>query len=201
MSYEPNNKLLGTRSNKICKVQPILEFIIDKVDNCQEIKRLTRYITKTPLKDKGSKYNGEIINQPNLIMTLLNDNNEGNKSLFDTMFNPEMEFKGNLFFIFISPYDVVINNMNCTMYFDISIIGDISYDDLLPHGKRIWKIAEYICDLFDGYTLDNKEGVTEDVGNLTFNINGRISNRRLSKTNNIMHLAIPLEVRYTGMRV
>lgn len=199
--YDPNNKILNTHSNKISKVTPVWKFIIDKIDSCQEIKRLCRYITTTPLSEKGT-FNGKIINQYDLKETLTKSVTEYGqnykKVIYDSLFDPNTQEEGNIVKLFISPF-------NCrnredgkgTMYFKIDILCDEKINSLATYGeKRIYKIAEYICDLFDGYTLDKKDEVSKYVGNLEINMLDDFRYVRDTKTTTNMVLTLPIIIDY-----
>lgn len=201
MSYDPNNKLKGTTSNKLRKVIPVRNIIIKKIDENQNIKRLSRYITKTPLAEKGLSYDGSILMQQDLKYTLTKDSDvEGVKTLFNIMFNPENIETGTIVHIFVSPYNINTGDYG-TMYYDVSIVCDVEYDEILPNNdSRIWKIANEVCDMLDGYTLDMSNPETEDVGNLQFKVVNNATYTRISKTSSMMHLAMVIAVDYVGMR-
>lgn len=200
--YQPNNKNLNTKSNRLSKVTPVWKFILDTIDNCQEIKRLCRYITKTPLINVGTEYNGSIIKQPNLRLTLTESNTEGDKVLFDASFNPDVLTESNNVQIFLSPYDIRHkDNTTGVMHFMLNIVCDEGCNSLVSYGdKRIFQIANYICDLLDGYVLDDTNDVVEDVGNLKIEISGSVSYGRVSKTNNNVVLSMPVKVDFISRR-
>ena len=63
------DKYLGTKSNKFRRVPYIVEYLM-KVIDCQEIRRLCRYYTLDPLADEAFDYDGNLIEQPDLIDSL-----------------------------------------------------------------------------------------------------------------------------------
>ena len=48
-----NNQYMGTKSQKLYRVSPLKNYIVGLIDNNQNIKRLCRYMTKTPTYNKG----------------------------------------------------------------------------------------------------------------------------------------------------
>ncbi len=65
------DKYVGTKSNKFRRVPYIVEYLM-KVIDCQEIRRLCRYYTLDPLAEEALDYNGELVEQPDLLDSLEN---------------------------------------------------------------------------------------------------------------------------------
>ena len=55
-----------SKSVKTSKVSLIEKYICEKIDECQEIKRLCRYMTLDPLELMALDYTNEIVEQPDL---------------------------------------------------------------------------------------------------------------------------------------
>lgn len=199
-----NDKNIGTKSNKISKVTPLWRFIIDRIDECQEIKRLSRYMTKTPLDSAGTTYdNKTTIRQINLTETLLEDVTEGDKVLYDNLFDPEMKDVANHVYIFVYPHTVNIaeDSLRGSMYFGIDVLCNVEFDSLARYGeKRIWKIAEYITEILDSYVIEDSDKICDDVGNVIIKVVSNFTLRRVSKTNNILVLSIPVKVEFITAR-
>ena len=65
--------------------------------------------------------------------------------------------------------------------------------------ERLYEIADRIAQLLDNHTIENME-IVDDIGNVKFQIKGRISEMRLTKTKTITLLTIPIEVSNSVMR-
>ena len=66
-----NNQYMGTKSQKLYRVSPLKNYIVGLIDNNQNIKRLCRSMTKTPTYNKGMTYDNQLIQQPDLVDSLL----------------------------------------------------------------------------------------------------------------------------------
>lgn len=65
-----NAKYLGSQSNKLRRV-PIIEQYLCEIIDCQEIRRLVRYMTLDPLADFALDYNNKLVQQPDLQDSLM----------------------------------------------------------------------------------------------------------------------------------
>ena len=189
-----------TYSQKFRRITAIRKYMLDAIDNDQAIRRLMRYFTTTPLSKKGVTYDGNMINQPDLKTSLKVDTDEGEMCLYTGMFDPDMEtvYKN---YIFIQHYDTyTYDDVMQTTNFNIYILVDDKYNPLKNYGEeRIYEIADRIAQLLDGHTIENDE-IIDEIGNVKFNIKGRISEVRLSKTKTMNLLAIPFEIKNSVMR-
>lgn len=201
MTTDFNNFNNATYSQKFKRITAIRKYISDVMDNDQSLKRLMRYFTTTPLSKRGVSYNGNIIEQPDLITSLKVDTKEGEKCLFTGMFDPDMEtiYKN---YIFIHHYDTdVYNNVIQQTTFDIYVLVDDKYNQLKNYGEeRLYEIADRIAQLLDGHIIENDE-LVDEIGNIKFEIKGRISEVRMSKTKTICLLNIPIEISNSIMRI
>lgn len=189
-----------TYSQKFRRITAMRKYMIDKIDEDQYIKRLMRYFTTTPLAKRGVTYDGKIIEQPDLKTTLKDDTEEGEICLFTGIFDPDMEtiYKN---YIFIQHYDTyTYDNVMQKTNFSIYVLVDDKYNSLKNYGEeRLYEIADRIAQLLDNHTIENME-IVDDIGNVKFQIKGRISEMRLTKTKTITLLTIPIEVSNSVMR-
>ena len=182
MEHGMNNKYLDTKSQKLSRIVPIKNLIIDKIDENQNIKRLCRYMTTTPLLPKGKTYDGKIINQPDLTESLKVDvETKGEAFVSGTVIYPYVSYIGNHLFY-------------------IDVVFPLEYNNIEPYGEeRAYSIAYEILDMFDDLYIE--DDYTRDiVGDIRFKVEGEILNKRLSVTNYAI-LSIPLYVPYTTVRV
>lgn len=196
-----NDKNKNTISNKIRKKSGIEAYITQKIDGIQEVKRLSRYLTKTPLSSKGKNLLNEVVEQPDLIQTLTKDSSEGIKCLYT------MSFKDGLINDKVQPLIFV---HSYTGKFGYSAVGDIQvkvdvlvpsdYDELkYIEEKRMTEIACYIADELDDTFIDDEYWV-EKLGNLKIHLDS-YDEYRLAKTNNINVFSMKFIVQVSNMRV
>lgn len=202
MAYPDFNNLKNaTSSQKFRRITALRKYMLDAIDDDQAIKRLMRYMTKTPLAKKGVQYDGKLIEQPDLTTTLREDTSEGEMVLFTGIFDPDMEtiYKN---YIFIQHYDTyTYDDVMQKTNFNIHILVDDKYNKLKNYGEeRIYEIADRIAQLIDDHTIDD-EDLVDCIGHVQFKIRGRISEMRLSKTKTITLLTIPVEISNSVMRL
>lgn len=190
----------ATSSQKFRRITAMRKYMIDAMDNDQAIKRLMRYFTTTPLAKRGVTYDGKVIEQPDLTTSLKVDTDEGELCLFTGMFDPDMEtiYKNYIFIQHFETYayDDVMQKTN----FYIHVLVDDKYNALKNYGEeRIYEVADRIAQLIDNHTIENCD-LVDEIGNIKFQIKGRISEMRLSKTKTINLLSIPIEVSNSVMR-
>ena len=87
------------RGNKLRKVNFLNNYIVNKIDENQEIKRYVLYGTNNPLGKYGKDLNEKVIAQPDITKSLLNEN-----ALFNNPFNEEILDKEKVCYIFVYPY-------------------------------------------------------------------------------------------------
>lgn len=217
MEHGMNNKYLDTKSQKLSRIVPIKNLIIDKIDENQNIKRLCRYMTTTPLLPKGKTYDGKIINQPDLTESLKVDvETKGEAFVSGTVIYPygftEDVVDRDRLTIYVYCPRTILSTDSRKVYDDrtVSYIGNhlfyidvvfpLEYNNIEPYGEeRAYSIAYEILDMFDDLYIE--DDYTRDiVGDIRFKVEGEILNKRLSVTNYAI-LSIPLYVPYTTVRV
>lgn len=165
-----NNKI-GNKSKKIRLINDIKKDIICKLENIkdphvQELTRLCRYLTKTPLWNKGKTETGEFIKQPDLELPLSKElkNNEDinansrNKILIPYAFSEDLLKEESILIFIQCPRGIFKNHIGKYQY-AIRIAYMMESNILEPYGdERVLEIASRICDMFDGtYTNIEKE--------------------------------------------
>ena len=199
MATNLNNKLLNTTSNKIRKVTVVKKFIMETIDSSQNIRRYMRHITRLPLARKSEDYDNNIKVQNDINTSLLQNGIDGEQCLFSGSFNPDVD-NLKMPYIFVHSSYSTVNGANNTLCFVIYILCPERYNRLANYGEeRIYEIADEIVQLLDGYTLENNDTV-KSVGNLTFDIDGRFDEYRMSKSNDIIVLSIPIKVQNIALR-
>ena len=63
------DKYVGTKSNKFRRAPYVVDYLMQVLD-CQEVRRLCRYLTLDPLADEAMDYDGNIVAQPDLVDSL-----------------------------------------------------------------------------------------------------------------------------------
>lgn len=179
MSYytqEYNNSI--PFSNKIKIIESGKNYIVRTINQNQNIVRLCRYLTKTPLAKRGVDYKGKIIQQPDLECGLLekikdNDYKEVQSRdrilipyAFVDSLQPEEQIK-----IFVDNYNARFGDKYLTgkYLFDVIIAYTATYNILEPYGEeRALKIIDEICkDIDEKY---NDEESQQEIGELKFTV-------------------------------
>lgn len=214
-----NNRYLGTRSSKVRRIVPIKNFIIHKIDTNQNIKRLCRYYTKTPLLNRGVGYDGTVVNQPDLEDSLLkpvhNDLNVSptarNQILTTSVFSGDVLAERQITIYVHHPKSVFNPNMvSGRISYGVDPLGgrhlfmvDIVYPNELNeldsvNQERATEIAGEIIDMLDGIYVDGE--YEEFTGACKLNVEGEITCGRLS-TSGYLILSIPIWVSATTGRI
>lgn len=207
-----NNRYLGTRSSKVRRIVPIKNFIIHKIDSNQNIKRLCRYYTKTPLLNRGVGYDGSVVKQPDLKDSLLKPvSNDSNVSptaqkqiLTPSTFSGDVLAERQVTIYVHNPKSVYNPNMvSGRISYGVDPLGgrhlfmvDIVYPDELNeldsiNQERATEIAGEIVDMLDGVYVH--DGYEEFTGECKLNVEGEITVGRLS-TSGYMIMSIPIWV-------
>ncbi|MEG1309393.1 MAG: hypothetical protein RSA91_01060 [Bacilli bacterium] len=189
MSYftEQHNKNMPI-SNKAKMIQGIKDYIIQKINNNQDIVRLCRYLTKTPLLEIGETYNGELIEQDDinvgLLIPLLDKRDENgvyselpsiqsrDRILIPYAFDDSLMTQQQLY-IFVSNPRTKFSDYYITgeYIFEVIITYSTDYNILEPYGdERVLKILEKFCEDFDDKYNDDKS--QEKIGEIKFSIKG-----------------------------
>lgn len=165
------NEKLSNKSRKMRLMSDIKKDIISKICNLhsvegQELARLVRYLTKTPLWNKGITETNEIVLQPDLLVGIdkvlkenedVSANSRGN-ILIPYAFSEEL-LKEEKILIFIQSPKGVFKNHIGKYQFVLRVAYMDSLNVLEPYGdERALEIASRLCDMFDEtYTSIEKE--------------------------------------------
>jgi hypothetical protein len=209
-----NAKYLGSQSNKLRRV-PIIEQYLCEIIDCQEIRRLVRYMTLDPLADFALDYNNKLIQQPDLQDSLMQvalhdivSNGTDGVALDNHMFTNEvMDSSRVLIFVYCS--DIVFSegaskfgssSMGYQL-FTVDIVYPLAVDRLCDGLKRSWAIATIITDRVDEMSVTNPEYV-KNIGNIKFEFKEqRASNRKLAPNTDLGILSIPFVVSVPSGRI
>ena len=209
-----NAKYLGSQSNKLRRV-PIIEQYLCEIIDCQEIRRLVRYMTLDPLADFALDYNNRLVQQPDLQDSLMEvalhdivSNGTDGIALDNHMFTNEvMDSSRVLIFVYCS--DIVFSegaskfgssSMGYQL-FTVDIVYPLSVDRLCDGLKRSWAIATIITDRVDEMSVTNPEYV-QNIGNIKFEFKEqRASNRKLAPNTDLGILSIPFVVSVPSGRI
>ena len=209
-----NAKYLGSQSNKLRRV-PIIEQYLCEIIDCQEIRRLVRYMTLDPLADFALDYNNKLVQQPDLQDSLMEvalhdivSNGTDGIALDNHMFTNEvMDSSRVLIFVYCS--DIVFSegaskfgssSMGYQL-FTVDIVYPLSVDRLCDGLKRSWAIATIITDRVDEMSVTNPEYV-QNIGNIKFEFKEqRASNRKLAPNTDLGILSIPFVVSVPSGRI
>lgn len=182
------------RGNKLRKVNFLTNYIVNKIDENQEIKRFVLYGTNNPLGNKSCDLNKNLITQPDITKSLLDEN-----VLFNNPFNEDILDKEKVCYIFVYPYSANYKKNDIgDLEFVVNILSPSKYNNLTRGDKRIFEISYRIEDLLDQYVIKSDEGNLE-VGNVMFELTAS-SYTRLSKVTSIENLALKFKVRISTMR-
>lgn len=180
--------------NKLRKVNFLTNYIVNKIDENQEIKRFVLYGTNNPLGNKSCDLNKNLITQPDITKSLLDEN-----VLFNNPFNEDILDKEKVCYIFVYPYSANYKKNDIgDLEFVVNILSPSEYNNLTRGDKRIFEISYRIEDLLDQYVIKSDEGNLE-IGNVMFELTAS-SYTRLSKVTSIENLALKFKVRISTMR-
>lgn len=180
--------------NKLRKVNFLTNYIVNKIDENQEIKRFVLYGTNNPLGNKSCDLNKNLITQSDITKSLLDEN-----VLFNNPFNEDILDKEKVCYIFVYPYSANYKKNDIgDLEFVVNILSPSEYNNLTRGDKRIFEISYRIEDLLDQYVIKSDEGNLE-IGNVMFELTAS-SYTRLSKVTSIENLALKFKVRISTMR-
>ena len=209
-----NAKYLGSSSNKLRRVPFIENYLCEMID-CQEVRRLCRYLTLDPLADFALDYDGNVVEQPDLNDTLLEVVKKDKVSkgtdgviLDNHMFTTDvMDSSRVLIFAYCS--DIVFSegaskfgssSMGYQL-FKIDIVYPLGVDALCGGLKRSWAIATIITDLIDEMSITDPSYV-KHTGNVKFEFKEQgASNRKLAPNTDLGVLTIPFVVSVPSGRI
>lgn len=207
-----NNQHLNTKSQKLYRVSPLKNYIVEQIDKNQNIKRLCRYLTTTPLLNRGMTYDQRRVNQPDLndsLLTPVTTDTEATVAdavLIPYTFSPEAIQEQRVSIYVYSPCSTFAESYGFghrdeagRHEFMVDIVYPMVYDRIEPYGQeRNLLIACEVMNLFDGMYVD--EETRKIVGDCQFKIVGDVTSLRLSKTG-YMITTIPLVVTTMTSRI
>lgn len=208
-----NVKYVGTRSNKLRQVPYIENYICDKLD-CQEVRRLCRYLTLDPLADVALDYGGNVVQQPDLQDSLMNrvvrDTVSGGSEepvLSNYMFSEQI-ISDTRIMIFVYCSNIVFSE-RATRYgtstmgyqtYNIDIVYPMETDRICDGMKRSWAIATILMDKLDDLMVDEPQYV-KDIGNIKFEFKeNQATNVKLAPNTSMALLRVPFAVTVSGIR-
>ena len=207
------DKYVGTKSNKFRRVPYIVEYLM-KVIDCQEIRRLCRYYTLDPLADEAFDYDGNLIEQPDLIDSLENKvvRDKVSKGAEDAILIPETFSNAiinyNKMQICVYPYEITFSERASRygtstfgyMTFHIDIIYPMQLNKLADHMQRAWSIACIIMDAIDDKTVLDEE-IYRHTGDIKFEFKENMAtNYKLAPNSDMVILTVPIAVTVNGLR-
>ena len=207
------DKYVGTKSNKFRRVPYIVEYLM-KVIDCQEIRRLCRYYTLDPLADEAFDYDGNLIEQPDLMDSLENKvvRDKVSKGAEDAILIPETFSNAiinyNKMQICVYPYEITFSERASRygtstfgyMTFHIDIIYPMQLNKLADHMQRAWSIACIIMDAIDDKTVLDEE-IHKYTGDVKFEFKENMAtNYKLAPNSDLVILTIPIAVTVNGLR-
>ena len=207
------DKYVGTKSNKFRRVPYIVEYLM-KVIDCQEIRRLCRYYTLDPLADEAFDYDGNLIEQPDLIDSLENKvvRDKVSKGAEDAILIPETFSNAiinyNKMQICVYPYEITFSERASRygtstfgyMTFHIDIIYPMQLNKLSDHMQRAWSIACIIMDAIDDKTVLDEE-IYRHTGDIKFEFKENMAtNYKLAPNSDMVILTVPIAVTVNGLR-
>lgn len=207
------DKYVGTKSNKFRRVPYIVEYLM-KVIDCQEIRRLCRYYTLDPLAEEALDYNGELVEQPDLLDSLENRvmRDKVSKGAEEPILIPETFsntiINGNRLQICVYPSEITFSERASRygtstmgyMTFHIDIIYPMQLNKLADHMLRAWSIACIIMDAIDDKTVLDEE-IREHTGDIKFEFKENMAtNTKLFSNSDMVILTVPIAVTVNGLR-
>ena len=207
------DKYVGTKSNKFRRVPYIVEYLM-KVIDCQEIRRLCRYYTLDPLADEAFDYDGNLIEQPDLIDSLEHKvvRDKVSKGAEDAILIPETFSNAiinyNKMQICVYPYEITFSERASRygtstfgyMTFHIDIIYPMQLNKLSDHMQRAWSIACIIMDAIDDKTVLDEE-LHKHTGDIKFEFKENMAtNYKLAPNSDLVILTVPIAVTVNGLR-
>lgn len=166
----------------------IKNFIAQRIDENQEIKRYCTYLTNTPLMKKGMTLEGKLIEQPDINASLINKD-KGNIVPYSFT---EAVVEEKRAIIFIYKYKGDLSKTIGDNYFVIDIFIPSVYDILEELGQeRNVEIASKICDLLDGESIEKNLGVIEIL---------EYEDSRLNKSSDYNICSLTLKINKSNLR-
>ena len=203
----------GSYSTTFKKIDGIIQLMCSEIDNAQEIKRLLAYPTYNPLVSRANTYDDKTIYQRDISKSMLSDisidvsklqdsSNVINLSqcIFDMGWNSskDIELKNA---IYVSHYYSGVELVDKAMFI-VTIIVPSDYNRLLMQANttRSHAIAQRVINLFDCAKTDSKSSKEDGLGDLEFNLGGKINEGKVTKGVDATIIEIPIEVKLINCR-
>nr|WP_308545788.1 hypothetical protein [uncultured Lachnoclostridium sp.]DAF89879.1 MAG TPA: hypothetical protein [Siphoviridae sp. cteLh2] len=196
-----NNRLTGTKSNKLNKSSLIVALFCETLDNSQDIKRLLYYHSLNPLSPMGKYYDGKMKPQSNIEFSLLEDAVDRKRLIFDEVFDPLMTTEES-YSIYITDVGGRFGRSVGDIGIEVNIVIPVKDNVLMGLGnKRTHQIGALIADLFDEVTVDKKSfpDYVYDLGNIQFSLTDYVYGRVAQKSNMVC-LNMQFEVKKITIR-
>ena len=203
-----DNDQLFKRTNKGQDIIGIKNYIVEKIEESQIIRRYCRWLTRTPLSSNGLTYNGETVKQTDLddkyklIKKIVEplQGMTGQQILYPYPFNEDIVNEEQPF-LFIYNYSNNFSGRSTGKnIFEVSVCMPLTYNEIYPYGdERLYRIVGEIINIFDGKTVEGEKH-RKVLGDLQFEVRGVNYPYRLTKTKNIIVYPLKIEVRTSNFR-
>ena len=202
--------MAGKKSNPSSKFRriPLLTRLICEVLDTQEVRRLCRYLTLSPYDTEALDYDNEIVEQPDLIDSLLidsiRDKNISKRAqkacLLPYRFSKDaLEDNRVLIFVYCSEVGLSEANIEVDTMFNIDILYPLEIERLENYKSRPWEILIHLSNALDEYRICNKE-LADRLGNVEFNFSSNVISGKLASNSSMGILSIPVHVKSMGLR-
>ena len=203
----------GSYSTTFKKIDGIIQLMCSEIDSDQEIKRLLAYPTYNPLVARANTYDGKTIYQRDITNTMMDKVNidvsklqDGSnvislaQCIFDMGWNngKDIELKNA---IYVSHYYSGVELVDKAMFI-VTIIVPSDYNRLLmqTNTTRSHAISQRIINCFDNCKTDSKSSKEDGLGDLEFNLGGKINEGKITKGVDATIIEIPIEVKLINCR-
>lgn len=197
MAVDVNDRYKGTKSQFIRKAGILSAYIVTLLDNNQNIKRYLYYDTQNPLGENGLEKDGDIIPQPNIEKSLIDD------YIFDSLFNEDME-DTHRSQIYVHTHRGDVDGEFGDVLITVNILVPLTILHLSNFGeKRTFCIGNEVENMFQNKYIGKNPRLgylVDELGNLRWKVI-KFENTRLSKTNNIAVLTLVLRTNISTLRI
>lgn len=203
-----DNSQAFRRSSKGEDIINIKNYIVEKIEENQTIRRYCRWLTKTPLSKNGLTYDGENVKQTDLsdkykLINVVDEKIQGMTSqqiLYPYPFNEDIVNEEQPF-IFVYPYSNGFGARTLgTNVYAVEICMPLTYNEIYPYGdERLYRVLGEIIDIFDGKYVEGKKW-WEKLGDLYFEVKGTNYPYRLTKTRNIIVYPLKIYTKTSNIR-
>ena len=202
----------NSNSSLFNNVDKIINLFIDEINKDEKIKRYLTFLTKEPLENYSVDNDGTKIYQYDIpervdekFKYCISKNTDINKQYrnsnqilypYPYQFEKVNEDRPTIFVYhdYSSCNSIITSSCYC-----ISILVPCEYLEIEPYGEsRIHKIMERVAYLFNNVGLDKESQL--ELGDIKFQVKGRVEEGRINKTNYISIVTIPIETKYINSR-